>query len=194
MPADDIPSRTDARSYATEQVLRDGSVIHIRAIRANDKLRLLDHFAGLSARTRYFRFFGHKRSLSAGDLARYTELDFTQNVGLAGTLWQNGEECFIGVGRYVRNADPSRAEIALAVLDEYQGAGIGPLLIRHLGFIAHENGITRFEANVRGDNSRMLEVLRKSGCILNHSDGGGIVHFTLQCPERATSCRDGGRV
>lgn len=60
--------------------------------------------------------------------------------------------------RYVRSSDPSRAEIALAVLDDYQGSGIGPLLIHHLAGIARANGVQTFEANVLGDNDRMLKV------------------------------------
>jgi len=187
MTADVEPRPIEARSYAVDEVLRDGRAIRIRAIRSDDKARLLDHFAGLSAKARYFRFFGHKRRLTAEDLARYTELDFIRHVGIAATSWQKGQERFIGVGRYIRTEVPSRAEIALAVLNEYQGAGIGPLLIRHLGRIAHETGITQFEADVRGDNSRMLGVLRKSGCILHHAYGAGIVHFTLQCPELSAS-------
>ena len=193
MTADVKPRPIEARSYAVDEVLRDGSAIRIRAVRPDDKARLLAHFAGLSAKTRYFRFFGHKRQLTAEDLARYTELDFIRHVGLAATSWQKGHKRFLGIGRYIRKEEvSSRAEIALAVLDEYQGAGIGPVLIRHLGRIAHESGITEFEADVLGDNSRMLGVLRKSGCILYHTNGAGIVHFTLQCPELSASPVNGG--
>lgn len=185
--ADVIPRRTEARSYAVEEILRDGGLIQIRAIQPGDKTRLLEHFAGLSAVARYFRFFGQKRELSNQDLIRFTELDFYRNVGIAATLYQDGREHFIGVARYVRGDVPSRAEIALAVLDGNQGEGIGPLLVRHLARIAHDDGITQFEADVRGDNSRMLSVLARSGCIINHAAGGGIVHFTLNCPELSVS-------
>ena len=178
-----MPERIEARCYVVDEVLRDGSAIRIRAIRSDDKERLLKHFAGLSAKARYFRFFGYKRDLTDHDLARFTELDFTQHVGIAATLYENGRERFIGDARYIRKEEPSRAEIALAVLDQFRGAGIGPLLIRHLARIAHENEITEFEADVRGDNSRMLAVLAKSDCIINHVTDAGIVHFTLKCPE-----------
>ncbi len=192
MAGNAMPRRIEPLNYVADGVLRDGSLIHVRAIRPDDKLRLLEHFAGLSAKTRYFRFFGYKRELTEEDLARFTELDFVRHVGLAATLWRNGRERFIGVGRYIRTDDPRRAEMALAVLDEYQGAGIGPFLVRHLARIANESGITRFEADVRGDNSRMLAVLRKSGCILSHSDDAGIVHFSLQCPELSVTEAAGG--
>ena len=102
MAADVMPRRIEVRSYAVDEMLRDGSAIRIRAIRSDDKKRVLDHFAELSAKTRYFRFFGHKRRLTAEDLARYTDLDFIRHVGLAATSWQKGQERFIGVGRYIR--------------------------------------------------------------------------------------------
>jgi GNAT superfamily N-acetyltransferase len=184
---DVTPRRIEASSYAVEETLRDGSAIQIRAIRPDDKPRLLEYFAGLSAQTRYFRFFGHKRELTNQDLTRFTELDFHRHVGIAATLHRSGRERFVGVGRYIRKEAPSRAEIALAVLDQYQGAGVGPLLIRHLARIAHDNGITEFEARVRGDNSRMLAVLAGGGCIINHANGAGIVSFTLKCPELSGS-------
>jgi GNAT superfamily N-acetyltransferase len=177
----------DTRNYVADESLRDATPFRVRSIRPDDKTWLLDHFSGLSAESRYFRFFGHKRELTNQDLARFTELDFHRHVGIAATLHQNGRERFIGVGRYIRKEAPSRAEIALAVLDQYQRAGIGPLLIRHLARIAHDNGITEFEADVRGDNSRMLAVLTRSGCIINHANGAGIVHFTLKCPELSGS-------
>lgn len=177
----------DARDYVADESLRDATPLRVRSIRSDDKTRLLEHFAGLSAQARYFRFFGHKRELTNQDLARFTELDFHRHVGIVATLHQNGRERFVGVGRYIRKEAPSRAEIALAVPDQYQGAGIGPLLIRHLARIAYDNGITEFEADVRGDNRRMLAVLVRSGCIINHTNGAGIVHFTLKCPELAGS-------
>lgn len=173
----------EARHYKADEILRDGSIVQIRAIRPDDKERLLEHFAGLGARSRYFRFFGVKRALTNEDLIRFTELDFNQHVGLAATMQHNGCERFLGVGRYIRTTSPTRAEIAVAVLDEYQHTGIGSLLIRHLAVIAHSNGFTRFEADVLGDNQRMLTLLRNSGSIIHHINSAGVVHFALHCPE-----------
>src|SRR5271170_4550091 len=90
----------DPRIYAVDEILRDASAIHIRAITRTDKDLLFDHFNGLSEDSRYTRFFGAKRTLSHDELARLTELDFDDQVGLAATLTLDGEERFIGVGRY----------------------------------------------------------------------------------------------
>ena len=61
----------EAANYLISEVLRDGTVISIRAIRADDKQRLLHHFQGLSPQSVYYRFFGLKRSLSDDDLRHF---------------------------------------------------------------------------------------------------------------------------
>ncbi len=109
------------RSYAVDELLRDGSPIHIRAIIPADKDLLFAHFNGLSADSRRTRFFGAKRTLTGEELARFTELDFDNQVGLTATLTEDGTERFIGVGRYFRLQDSTHAEVAFAVLDEFQG-------------------------------------------------------------------------
>ena len=173
----------DARHYVVDEVLRDGRKVRIRAIRPDDKERLLEHFGGLGTGSRYFRFFGLKRALTSSDLVRFAELDFDRQAGLAATIEHNGRERFIGVGHYICTDLSSHAEIALAVLDEYQGTGIGQRLIGHLARIAHANGIVQFEANVMGNNQRMLTLLRHSGCVIHHLNNAGVVHFTLHCPD-----------
>jgi hypothetical protein len=113
----------EVANYTASEVLRDGSQIRIRAIRADDKQRLLQHFQNLSPQSVYYRFFGLKRSLNDDDLHRFTELDFINHVGLVATLGHGTSESFVGVGRYIRSEGSSRAEIAFAVLDEYQATG-----------------------------------------------------------------------
>jgi len=155
----------------------DGGAIRIRAIRPDDQERLHDHFRGLSGQSVYFRFMGIKRDLSAADLKRLTELDFKNHVGLAATLTENGRERFIGVGRYIRGANPNRAEVAFAILDGFQGRGIGTLLLEHLSLIADANDIAEFEADVLGENRQMLEVFAHSGFESHRALDSGVVRL-----------------
>ncbi len=160
---------SDLRSYAAEEILRDGGSIHVRAIRPDDKDRLLDHFSRLSARSVYFRFFGAKRRLTDSELASFTELDFVDRVGLVATLLGDGGERIIGVGRYVAHLRPGGgrvAEVAFAVDDAHQGRGIGSVLLAHLIGIARAAGIEEFEADVLGENNKMLEVFAATGLVV----------------------------
>lgn len=191
------PGTQDWRSYAVDEVLRDGGSIHVRAIRPDDKQRLLEHLHGLSAGSIYHRFFGFRRTLSQMDLARLTELDFVTHVGLVATLTGSGRgrERIIGVGRYVRLDEPDVAELAFAVLDEHQGRGIATLLLEHLGRIARANGIREFRAEVLGDNNRMLEVFATSGFTVRRSFESGLVHvsFPIGETERFLAASEGRR-
>lgn len=50
----------DLSEYSANAILRDGTSVQIRAIRASDKQPLARHFDGLSSDSRYNRFFGFK--------------------------------------------------------------------------------------------------------------------------------------
>jgi hypothetical protein len=98
----------DARQYRADVVLRDGGSILIRAIRADDRARLLAHFRGLGPVSAYRRFHGAKKRLTDEELTHFTELDFVRRVALVATLRRDGEERIIGVGRYDVTVDDPR--------------------------------------------------------------------------------------
>jgi GNAT superfamily N-acetyltransferase len=168
------------RTYAVNEKLRDGTPIHLRAIRPEDKDLLFEHFSGLSQDSRYTRFFAAKSTLTHGELAGFTELDFDNQVGLTAAIYEDVRERFIGIGRYFRLQDRTRAEVAFAVLDEYQGRGIATLLLEHLRRIASAGGIVEFSAEVMASNRHMLEVFRASGFQSHSSNRDGVVHVALR--------------
>ena len=53
--------------------------------------------------------------------------------------------------------------MAFAIADEYQGRGVGTILLAHLAEAAQEQGVEVFEATVLPDNYKMAEVFRESG-------------------------------
>jgi len=169
-----------AGHYGVRELLRDGTIVLIRAISPNDKQRLLHHFQRLSPQSVYYRFFGLKRSLSEQELHQLTELDFVDHAGLVATLGSGEAEWFIGVGRYIRSDKTGSAEVAFAVLDDYQGHGIGTLLLKHLAKIARGNGIKRFTADVMGGNQKMLQVFAHSGFREQQSYQSGVVRVGLE--------------
>jgi acetate---CoA ligase (ADP-forming) len=177
----------DPRHYAVEEILRDGGSIHVRAIRPDDRERLLDHFQRLSARSVYFRFFNAKRRLTDEELHRFTDVDFVHDVGLVATLLEKGVEHIIGVGRYALVHGRAAAEVAFAVADEHQGRGIGSLLLEHLLRIARAAGVTEFQADVLGENNQMLDVFAASGLVVTSSRDAGVVHLSFATAETEKS-------
>src|SRR2546428_13578891 len=178
----------DPRQHSAEEILRDGGSILIRAIRPDDRERLVEHFHRLSARSVYFRFFNAKRRLTDDELDRFTGLDFVQQAAVVATLRERRDERIIGVGRYAMlPGDAHAAEVAFAVADEHQGRGIGTLLLEHLVRLARANGITAFQADVLGENNRMLQVFAQSGFVVTSSVDAGGIHLSFPTEETERS-------
>ena len=155
-----------------------GEVVTIRAIRPDDGVRIVKAFQGLEPRSIYLRFFSPKKALSAEEVRRVTEPDPARQAALVATVpTGDQDEIIVALGEYVGSG--ASADIAFAVEDEYQGRGIASRLLQHLVRIAREKGISRFEADVLGENLSMLKVFRHSGLPITESKEGSIVHVTL---------------
>ncbi len=178
---------TGWESYAADCLLRDGHSVRIRALRPDDKQRLLDLFKRQSMESIHYRFSASKSRLTAPELHYLTELDFDRHVGLAAVRGSGPAEEFLGVARYVRcDGDApggQRAEFAVAVADADQGKGAGTLLLEHLARIALRSGITAFEAEVLGDNRRIFELLAASGFKVSRSGPADVVHVSFPTTE-----------
>lgn len=148
-----------AAGYRVLERLRDGTAVTIRAIRPDDKERLLKAFRALERESIYTRFFTAKSELTPDDLRRLTEVDQKRDVALVATV--GAEEMLVGGGRYMSSG--AIAEIAFTVEEDYQRQGIASRLLRHLAHIGRANGIAQFEAYVLAQNASMLGVFRRSG-------------------------------
>jgi acetyl coenzyme A synthetase (ADP forming)-like protein len=156
-------------------VLRDGSTVHLRPVRAEDEAALLELFRGLGADSRMFRFFSGASDLAAA-AEQLADVDYEQRYGLVATRGDGSRP--IGHGAYVGTV-PGRAEVAFAISDELQGQGLGTILLAHLAEVAGENGIEAFSAEVLPQNHRMVEVFRESGFPIETSSEPGSIHVEL---------------
>ncbi|MFL5256476.1 MAG: GNAT family N-acetyltransferase, partial [Rhodopila sp.] len=96
--------------------------------------------------TVYTRFFDYKADVSDAELSRITGADFEQAVALLVTTGAGEDEVVIGGASYVVNdlASAERsAELAFTVEEDFQGRGIGSLLMRHIIAIARVKGLER---------------------------------------------------
>lgn len=91
----------------------------------------------------------------------------------------DGGEEIVGGGRYIV-LQPGRAEAAFSVVDQFQGRGLGTVLLRHLAAIARDAGLHEFVAEVLPDNTPMLEVFEHSGLPMASRREPGVVHVTLR--------------
>jgi GNAT superfamily N-acetyltransferase len=180
----------EARAYAENVVLRDGSKVLIRALRSSDRQLLASFFLELSPQSIRYRVFAAKSTLTERELTYLVELDFVAHVGLVAVVVESGRERAVGIGRYCRvrsfraGVPSAAAEIALTVLDELQGHGVGTLLLEHLAGIARTRGIVEFEADVMVGNAKMMQVFQDSGFVMHKSLEDGVFHLSF--PTSAT--------
>jgi len=173
------------KDFSRKIVLKNGESVILRAIRPDDKVRLIDGFNRLTGKSIYFRFFSNKRKLTSDELRYYTEIDFIDHVAIVATLQELEKEKIIAVGRYIvieERDNQKVAEIAFIIDDEHQHMGIGTILFENLITIAQNNGISIIVADVLLENRQMLDIFKHSGFKLHSTFELGVEHleFTIK--------------
>ena len=154
--------------------LADGSIFAVKPVTSDDKTLLAEGFEGLSERSRYLRFFGPMPTLSRRQLAYLSEIDHRDHTAI-GIL--DGQRP-VAIGRWVRFDDrPEDADVALTVVDEYQGRGVGMIVIQVLAAIARHRGVRWLHFDVLAENGAMLHLLDNLGAVRTPS--GPVVHAVL---------------
>jgi RimJ/RimL family protein N-acetyltransferase len=150
--------------------LDDGAPVLLRQLEPGDGELVRAAFARLSPESRWRRFMSPVDELTDEDLAYLTGVDHHRHEAVVALHAETGE--VLGIGRWVRQ--PGRrevAELAVAVVDDWQGRGIGTELVGELNALARAEGINRYEAAVSIDNVQVIEALERHGAIRRGSSG-----------------------
>ena len=163
-------------------MLRDGSVAQLRPITPQDADALVAFYSRVSDESKYLRFFAPYPVLSERDVHTFSQVDYHRRLALVVTVRSQ----IIGVGRYDA-VDDQTAEVAFLVQDDYQGRGVGQLLLEHLAEAARERGLLRFVAEVMPGNVRMIQVFRDAGYAVadGYSDGVLRLEFPIDPTDTA---------
>jgi GNAT superfamily N-acetyltransferase len=170
--------------------LLDDSNIRLHELRSRDREKLRTFFAGCSPESIRYRFLSSIKAPSDSLLDYLADADGSHHFALVVVQGQGDDEKIVAESRYVVLKDrPYTAEISLLVLDEMHRRGIGMLLVQELMGIASSRGITRFSADVLGDNRAILSLLRKIGHPLSSTVSQGVIHieFPIACSEGRVS-------
>jgi ribosomal protein S18 acetylase RimI-like enzyme len=164
--------------------LEDGTKVHIRPIAPEDEPLLHEAVAAMSERSVYFRFFSPLKRLPDELAHRLAVVDHNNRFALVATTHKPaGKERILGVARYDRVAGTDVAEVAVAVVDEFQHRGLGGALLTILARAARDHGIKTFTLIVLPENQQMLGLLRKMGWIHHAKLSGGVYDITFDLPE-----------
>src|SRR4029077_15156393 len=100
------------------------------------------------------------------------------HVALVALARENGRNVIVGGGRYIVT-EPGKAEIAFVVIDDYQGQGLGTLLMRHLAVIARRAGLKQLIAEVLPENAAMRKVFSRFGFQAHRTPDPKVIHLVL---------------
>ncbi|HKW59178.1 MAG TPA: GNAT family N-acetyltransferase [Candidatus Dormibacteraeota bacterium] len=163
--------------------LRDRTKVHLRPIAAEDEPLLHEAVAAMSERTVYFRFFSPIKRMSDALAHRLAVVDYNDRFAIVATTHRpTGKERIVGVARYDRARGTDVAEVAVAVIDEFQRRGLGGLLLTELARVARKHGIRSFQLIVLPENREMLGLLRKMGWIHQAKLAGGVYEISFDLP------------
>lgn len=171
--------------WRERHTLEDGARILLRPVHPSDSERVAEGFARLSPESRYLRCLRARKDLSAQELHFMTDCDgvdhFAITVVVANDDGSEGES--VGLARFVRCVDdPEAAEIAITVLDDWQGRGVGALLLQRLLEAMGERGYREARGVMHPDNDGMRRLVDNSGPDARRENEDGLIRFALPVP------------
>ena len=160
---------------AVKAVLADGTEVELRPVGPDDKPLLEQGMAMLSPASRRLRFMSPIENLSRSQLAYLTEIDHMSHLAWGVMVADQP----VAVGRIVRlTGSPEVAEIAITVVDDWQGRGVGKLLVRVLAEIGRSVDIQTFSFEALPENEGIVRLLGRFGA--THAFSDGIVAGSLE--------------
>lgn len=165
--------------------LGDGTTVRTRPLRPSDREKLLRAFEHFSADSRYRRFFSPTPRLSSAMLDRLFDVDGHDRAAIGAELlrygWFAGPG--LGVARFTRLPDARhKAEMAISIVDEMQGCGLGTVLVHELSRVARAHGVHRFTAWVQPDNEAMKALVAKVDPLARSHVEDGLLVFDFAVP------------
>ena len=176
------PLRSSDEVLNRVHALHDGTLVRLRHLGPADADELRAGFARLSPESRYRRFFSPMPRLTDAMVRRLVGTDGHDHVALvAETLPARNEHPVpLGVARFIRvTGRPSAAEVAVTVIDEMHGRGLGHLLLEAIAVLARERGVAMIVASVRAENAPMNALMRSMGRVASLRREQGVLQYEV---------------
>jgi len=159
--------------------LRDHTELYLRPVLPGDNERTVHGPVEFSSET-FYRRFQTTRPPTASLMRYLFEVDYVDHFVWVMTEGIDGP--VVADARFVRDVvDPTVAEVAFIVGDDYQGRGVGTFLMDALAVAARGDGIKRFTARVLTENYSMRKILDRYGAEW-HRDEQGVVTTVIDVP------------
>ncbi|RME84933.1 MAG: GNAT family N-acetyltransferase, partial [Planctomycetota bacterium] len=140
-----------------------GLSIFIRPVKISDAPLVRQFFHQLSDQTIYRRFMAVRKGWTEEVIEKFVVLDYTKSMVLLAFPEEPPHEEILGMAQYYIHPGTYTGEVALVVKDAYHRKGIGRALLSYLTYIAKQQGLLGFYAEVLTENRPMLNLLEKTG-------------------------------
>lgn len=174
LPGQPLPHAVYPWRESRLETLANGQTLRVRPIQLSDQRPLQDFLYRLSDESTYRRFLLHVKSHPSEELEALVSLDYRDAMGLLAV--EPDTEAVVGIIRY--DAAPTRlAEIAFVVRDDWQGKGVGTLLMRRAIALARAQGLLGFTAQVLVSNAPALALFSEAGLHIQAEREGELFHL-----------------
>jgi acetyltransferase len=142
--------------------LEQGPLVHIRPICCEDEQTFRRFFESVSDESIFYRFGQYRINLTYDYLAQLCRVDYDRDFAFLAVV-RAQKEVIIGEARLNRLADPESAELSFIVADQWQGKGIGNILMEFCLVVSKDLGLKALVMEVMKCNTRMKRFGYKYG-------------------------------
>jgi acyl-CoA hydrolase/N-acetylglutamate synthase-like GNAT family acetyltransferase len=140
----------------TQQI--NGELVTIRPAKPVDERRIQEHFYNLEKKDIISRFFHEKKSFVRDEVEGVSQIDYKNNLTIVAVVGEFGFGRVVGIGEYLLDPAKNMAEVAFSISKDFQGKGLGKILMKKLGMAARENGIAGLFAYTAPYNQAMIKL------------------------------------
>ncbi len=136
-----------------ETSLSDGRPVCLRTIRPSDEARIRDGIREMSDRSRYLRFFSAFREPPESVVKQLVAVDGHDHIGWGAILLDGKHYPPVGAAHAIRSkTHAATGELAIAVLDDFQGQGLARMLIAAVLVECSHEDLPILDIQILGEN------------------------------------------
>ena len=161
----------------------DGDLITIRPAKPVDERRIQEHFYNQDKDDIYSRFFQARSRFVRDDLEGMFQIDYIKDLTLLAVVGEFGFGKVVAVGEYLLDQARNVAEVAFSVSKEWQGKGLGKILMRKLSEAARDNGIAGLMAYTLPRNQGMIRLFKSLPYKVSTMYDGSVIELSCRFDE-----------
>ena len=161
----------------------DGELITIRPAKPVDERRIQEHFYNQDKNDIYSRYFKARTRFVRDDMESMYQIDYIKNLTLLAVVGEFGFGRVVAVGEYLLDQANNIAEVAFSVSKDWQGKGLGKILMQKLSAAARENGIAGLMAYTLPRNRSMVMLFKTLPYKVSTVHDGDVIELSCRFDE-----------